>query len=132
MILVHKRSEELQCRTTPSARYLLYHCVNVGTHVDQRRTARCYRWYESSLAYQRKVHNHFVPSIGWPSKHLLQNRFRCCQFFRGSSSLRCWIPQKNSATFTWTSSKSSLLLCCDDKDTMTVTTQKKNWKIKND
>ena len=38
-----------------------------------------------------------------------KNASKCCHFFRGSSLLGWWIPQKNSATFTWTSSQRSLL-----------------------
>ena len=32
-------------------------------------------------------------------KRLLQKRFRCCKFFRGSSLLIWWIPKKNSQQF---------------------------------
>ena len=45
----------------------------------------------------------------WPIMVLQQKRLKCCHFFRGSSLLGWWIPQINSATFTWTSSQRSVL-----------------------
>ena len=73
---------------------------------------------------KRGIYMHSMKGIMISITILLQKRFRCCQFFRGSSLLSWWIPQKNSATFTRTSSKRSLLLCCDDKEAMKVMTQK--------